>query len=281
MCNLRLGIFEISFWQILLKRGKLRLGCNFTEIQVFVIFVQMEEFLRFSEPEETETFKWGHNTTLLFLDVYREYRKQVGSLKIKNLKKMFEEIAKELRFKTKQNISAANCENRWKHLERTYKKFIDNNNKTGRGRKDFEYAEIMDEILGKKRNIHPVLLLSSDTVTPVTTEEANINFIATNTDTSTIEKANRAAENTENTQDKVSLKPSGSQTPKCNNKKLRVDVLKDIRQDRKQFYKKFLELEEKKLNEKKRKNDILQERNALLQQYMINELPVVSLETTE
>lgn len=32
---------------------------------------------------------------------------------------MYEEISK------KQNITPANCENRWKHLERSYKKYID------------------------------------------------------------------------------------------------------------------------------------------------------------
>lgn len=75
-----------------------------------------------SQENETESFKWGHNTTLMFLDLYKAYRKQVGTLKIRNLKKMFDEIAKELQYKTNQNISAANCENRWKHLESMYKR---------------------------------------------------------------------------------------------------------------------------------------------------------------
>lgn len=116
------------------------------------------------ETEDSDCYKWTYNVTLLFLDLYKEYRKKVGTLEIRNLKKMYEEIAKELRNKTKQNITASNCENRWKHLERTYKKITDNNKKTGRGRKDFEYADIMQEILGKKRSINPVILLASDTV---------------------------------------------------------------------------------------------------------------------
>ncbi|CAH2015971.1 unnamed protein product [Acanthoscelides obtectus] len=39
-----------------------------------------------------------------------------------------------------------------------FKKYVDNNNKTGRGRREFEYAEAMEDILDKKRNIHPVVL---------------------------------------------------------------------------------------------------------------------------
>ncbi|CAH1965454.1 unnamed protein product [Acanthoscelides obtectus] len=83
---------------------------------------------------------------------------------------MYEEIAKELRQKTNQNITGSDCENIWKHLERMFKKYVDNNNKTGRGRREFEYAEAMEDILGKKRNIHPVVLLSSDTIIHPTTQ---------------------------------------------------------------------------------------------------------------
>ena len=76
---------------------------------------------------------------------------------------MFEEVAKDLKQKTGCLVTDPNCENRWKHLERMYKKYIDNNSKTGRGRKEFEYAEEMHKILGKK-NIAPTLVLASDTV---------------------------------------------------------------------------------------------------------------------
>ncbi|KAJ8964434.1 hypothetical protein NQ314_004913 [Rhamnusium bicolor] len=65
---------------------------------------------------------------------------------------------------TKTRISGTSCENRWKVLERNYKKYIDNSKLTGRGRKVFEYADITHTILGSKKNIHPVLLLSSNTI---------------------------------------------------------------------------------------------------------------------
>ncbi|KAJ8966427.1 hypothetical protein NQ314_003525 [Rhamnusium bicolor] len=112
-----------------------------------------------------ESHKWTHQNTLIFLELYKKYREQVGRLRIKNLKKIFEEIAKEMQHTTKTRISGTNCENRWKVLERNYKKYIDNNSKlTGRGRNIFEYTDIMHTILGSKKNIHPVLFLSSDTI---------------------------------------------------------------------------------------------------------------------
>lgn len=220
--------------------------------------------------EQDESYKWNHNTTLIFLDLYKDYRKQVGSLRMRNLKRMFDEIAKELRHKTKQNITAANCENRWKHLERTYKKFIDNNNKTGRGRKDFEYAEIMDEILGNKRNIHPAILLSSDTVNAMEAKNTGL-------DNTNLEKENITRDIIEENKT-VQITEVASVKTSYKSRKLRTDVLKEIRQDRKDFYKKLLELEEKKLLEKQRKNKILEERNTVLKQYMLKELPVVHME---
>lgn len=59
-------------------------------------------------------------------------------------------------------ISASKCENRWKSLERNYKKVVDNNNKSGRGRKVFEYEEEFDIIYEKKKNITPTVFLSSN-----------------------------------------------------------------------------------------------------------------------
>lgn len=67
---------------------------------------------------------------------------------------MWELIAEEFRVTHGIRCTPSNCENRWRVLERNFKKYIDNSNKTGRGRKDFEYADEMNEVLGKKK-CHP------------------------------------------------------------------------------------------------------------------------------
>ncbi|XP_050516543.1 uncharacterized protein LOC126891413 [Diabrotica virgifera virgifera] len=118
------------------------------------------------QEDTTHGMQWTRHDTfcLLCLHLYKEYRKQVGSLRIKSLRRMCEEIAKEMRQETKKNVSPSNCANRWKHLERMYKKVKDNNAKTGRGRKTFEYWEELDDILGKQKNMNPILAIASTEV---------------------------------------------------------------------------------------------------------------------
>nr|CAI5849399.1 unnamed protein product [Callosobruchus analis] len=108
-------------------------------------------------------YKWTHQNTLLLLDLYKKYKTMVTEGRIR-LKKLYECIANEIKVKTRENVTAANCENRWKVLERNFKKYCDNNKKTGRGKIFFEYADIMEDILQTKKNVHPVLLLSTETV---------------------------------------------------------------------------------------------------------------------
>lgn len=66
---------------------------------------------------------------------------------------MHEEISNEIRKIIKTKISGSDCENRWKVLERNYKKFLDNSKLIGRGRKVFEDADVKRIILDQKKNI--------------------------------------------------------------------------------------------------------------------------------
>lgn len=186
---------------------------------------------------------------------------------------MFEEISKELRYKTKHNITASNCENRWKHLERMYKKIIDNNKTTGRARKDFEYLNEMADILGKKRSINPIILLDSDRIDPMYETENIPKPLADDYEAGF--KENNEIPNMENkkgTSETPSRMPTRNVKTPYKNKKLRVDILQDIRNDRREFYKKYLDIEEKKLQEKIKKNKILEEKNKLLKEHIQRQL---------
>lgn len=77
---------------------------------------------------------------------------------------MWEVISVEINKIHSTSFNASHCENRWRVIERNYKKFVDETNKTGRGRKLFEYTVEMEEIFGNKKNINPELLLSNETV---------------------------------------------------------------------------------------------------------------------
>lgn len=217
------------------------------------------------ENQTQENFKWSHRTTLLLLNLYKKYRKQVGTFKIKSLKKMFDEIGKEMEQLTGLNISGFNCENRWKVLERNYKKFVDNSNKTGRGRKVFEYSEEMKDILGVKKNIYPQRLLGSSTEHHLDENKEN------NVEDEGLQLPGPSQPDTSS-----SSSSQVQNTPKkYENKRLKNYILKEIRDDRRAYYKKKLHIEENILKEKIRKNDILEKRNRLLetQLLMSGELP--------
>nr|CAI5831038.1 unnamed protein product [Callosobruchus analis] len=72
------------------------------------------------------------------------------------------------------DISGPKCENRFKVLERNYKRVVDNNNRTERARTIFEYQDEFEDMYGKKVNIRPQILLSNSQTfinSPVTQEK--------------------------------------------------------------------------------------------------------------
>lgn len=76
-------------------------------------------------------YKWSVNNSKMLLDLYTKYKDHVGTLKMKNFKCFWEQIASDLRA-CNINVTANNCINRWRVLERNYKKFCDNQSKTGK-----------------------------------------------------------------------------------------------------------------------------------------------------
>ncbi|CAH1099682.1 unnamed protein product [Psylliodes chrysocephalus] len=116
--------------------------------------------------DSASSITWTKSNTLVLLDVYQKYRTKVGTLEIRNFKRMWEIISSELKTRGVM-VLENNCENRWRVLERNYKKYVDNKKKTGRGRSFFEYADEMEQILGKKKNINPTVVLSTQTVSDI------------------------------------------------------------------------------------------------------------------
>ncbi|XP_044745976.1 uncharacterized protein LOC123307649 [Coccinella septempunctata] len=106
----------------------------------------------------------SRDRNLALIDLYKKFKSRVGTVEMRSNKKLWEVVAKELVTIFKVPVTATKCENRWKVLERNYKKCVDNNNRTGRGVRIFEFEKEFDEIYGKKKNIRPILLLSSATV---------------------------------------------------------------------------------------------------------------------
>lgn len=66
------------------------------------------------ESSSSGSFVWTNANTLILLDLYRKYRSKVGTLAIRNFKKMWEVISVEFNKMHGVKVSPANCENRWK-----------------------------------------------------------------------------------------------------------------------------------------------------------------------
>ncbi|CAH1099821.1 unnamed protein product [Psylliodes chrysocephalus] len=185
---------------------------------------------------------WTHNQTLKLIDLYKLYRKKVGTLELRTLKKMWEAICSDMNGIFKSNFLPSHCENKWRVIERNYKKYIDSTKQTGGGRKVFEYFKEMDEIFGKKSNIRPELLLSSNTISH---QDKENNLPPTeNSETPAAENA------------KHKIEPITS--PKHPKRRRTIiqekkSVLEVMRMDKKEYYGKILDLEKEKLAFKKEK----------------------------
>ncbi|GLV40905.1 hypothetical protein CBL_08479 [Carabus blaptoides fortunei] len=113
-------------------------------------------------------------------------------------------------------------------------KNVDNNNKTGRGKKDFEFANEMNDILAKKRNVFPELLLSTGTVIHLQDEQKDNN--------------NEITEilNEEESPSNISVATDSALPARVRKlrrqptRKLKRDTLQEMRKDREEYYVKRL-----------------------------------------
>nr|XP_023024480.1 uncharacterized protein LOC111512571 [Leptinotarsa decemlineata] len=208
---------------------------------------------RLQEKREHEfVANWTSDQTKVMLDLYKKYRPKVGSFQIKNLKRLWEVLAAEMNEILESNYSSSHVENRWRVVERSYKKFVDNQTKTGRGKKYFEYQEEMDNIFRGKKNVKPDVLLSTDTIEHVEeVEPANEEPIqsTSNSATATFQTLGKG----------LSLKRRNPATTKNL-------TLEQLRRDRKEYYKERIEVEKQKLEVEKQKVVLMKERNNLFRE---------------
>ncbi|KAJ8934442.1 hypothetical protein NQ318_003837 [Aromia moschata] len=175
---------------------------------------------------------------------------KVGTAQIKSLKKLWELLAKELNSLLKTNLTASHIENRWRVLERAYKRHVDNQNKTGQGRKYFEYIEEMGLIFKGKKNVNPVVLLSSESVERMPDDESEETVQSVETPRSSFKSQKK----------EDSLKQK--RTPVIN----RNLTLAQMRRDRREYHEARLAIERDKLEVLQRKRKAMEERNILLKE---------------
>ncbi|XP_072385828.1 uncharacterized protein [Diabrotica undecimpunctata] len=121
---------------------------------------ELQSYLILQTPTATVEYKWSENASKLLIDLYKKYRNRVGTVEIRSVKMLWVIIAQELK-KHNVHVTPNNCINRWRVLERNYKKFVDDQNQTGK-RKYFEYKEEMDGVFTDRVNIRPEIVLHNE-----------------------------------------------------------------------------------------------------------------------
>lgn len=190
---------------------------------------------------------------------------------MKNRKQMWEQIAKILREKHNGNFTGVQCENRWKVMERNYKKTKDNNKKTGRAPKFFEYEAHLDEIYIKKKNIVPVVLLSSgDAIKPSKSESStSIKDCQNEKENQILNETSRANENFDHDYGKIKQNiSSNSNTTQKKRRNAKPNVLESLRQDLRDYHKEKIKIDKQKLEQTIRRNNAIEERNRLIQRFL-------------
>ncbi|KAK6477419.1 hypothetical protein HHUSO_G22372, partial [Huso huso] len=97
---------------------------------------------------------WTHAATLLLIEQVRINQEQFH--KPGQKKRVWDKIAFNIQEVGYSFVNSLICDKKWRNLKRTYKTVSGNNNKTGRGKKSWEYFDVMHGILGRDPAITPV-----------------------------------------------------------------------------------------------------------------------------
>ncbi|XP_061179382.1 uncharacterized protein LOC133188009 [Saccostrea echinata] len=101
---------------------------------------------------------WTRNATLLLIDLYKKYKDQIQSGKIR--KKGC--VGKNNKPDEGYSFNSEQLAGRWKSLLRAYKNVKDHSKKSGSGKKTYKYENELNDILGNDPIINPTFTLSSD-----------------------------------------------------------------------------------------------------------------------
>jgi len=98
-----------------------------------------------------DPFRWTRPAVLLLLDLYVS-RKTAFKNPNRKKKTLWEEIVAEMKQKGYE-VTWVVVEKKMRNLRQTHKSIRDNNSKTGRGRKSWEYFQKMEEIFGEDATV--------------------------------------------------------------------------------------------------------------------------------
>lgn len=142
----------------------------YISVETFLFILELSEMILLQDLPQTpsnssfttvEYTHWSRNVTLRLIDEYQKNFKDVGS-RIRSYKMLYEIIADLLNTEFQLKMTVSQVNNKFQTLVRSYKAVVDNNEKTGKERKHFEFEEQMDAIFQKSKRINPEILLTDD-----------------------------------------------------------------------------------------------------------------------
>ena len=135
---------------------------NFENGEILLIYLIFQKFILFSKilvVPRSQNNKWTSADIRALIELYSD--------NVLNFDKfckqtVWKRLAEKLSSDREKTITTDQCIGKWKGLKSMYKKVKDHNNTSGNGRKDWEYFDDMDKILGGRPEINPPATCSSD-----------------------------------------------------------------------------------------------------------------------
>ncbi|XP_060589697.1 uncharacterized protein LOC132744920 isoform X2 [Ruditapes philippinarum] len=111
----------------------------------------------------SDTVNWRHEEVMLLISLYADHQDMFSSSAYKAFQ-VWRRIAEEMATKG-YRFTGLQCDKKFRSLKYRYKTIVDANEKSGRGRRKWEFFEAMDELLAGDPSVRPVSVLSSTKVT--------------------------------------------------------------------------------------------------------------------
>ncbi|XP_075546456.1 uncharacterized protein LOC142579779 isoform X2 [Dermacentor variabilis] len=110
---------------------------------------------------DSEREVWNTNKSKFLISKYKEFKEVIGKKGgFRTKKAMWEKLAQEINQEFQCHMTPLQVENKWKSMERAYKKTKIKNSSSGHSRAACEYEGELSEVLEREHHITPVALLA-------------------------------------------------------------------------------------------------------------------------
>ena len=198
-----------------------------------------------SQPQRTLE-RWEDKHVRLLIESYLQFKGLIGQANTK--KSVFDKIAAEFNKHADIKVSGVQCLRKWKKLESKQKEIEDNNKQTGRAHKTWKFHRKMEQCIGDKASVRPVLTFDSGSSTSSSTRSQSPQTIDDISD----------AENASDSVDSEDIKGKTAVDPKLGQRKMKrkrksyssasemlvflkeygekLNILKTMQEEKKEFF---------------------------------------------